>query len=57
MSSLMPWFLAAETGTTSTPNSRERVLMSMLPPEATTSSIMFSATTIGRCNSISCRVR
>ena len=28
MSSLMPWFLAAETGTTSTPNSRERVLMS-----------------------------
>ena len=53
----MPWFLAAEMGTTGTPSMVSSRLTSTEPPLAATSSIMLRAMTIGTSSSISCSVR
>ena len=53
----MPSFLAAEMGTTGMPSAFSSSFTRMVPPLARTSSIMFSASTMGICNSINCMVR
>ena len=55
--SLTPSFLLAEMGTTGMPSASSRHFISMLPPEAVTSSIIFSASTIGSPNSITWSVK
>ena len=56
-SSSTPWFFAAEIGTTGTPSMLSIALTSTVPPLPVSSSIMFSATTIGTFISKSCIVR
>ena len=57
INSPIPSFLLAEMGTTGTPSSACIFSMSMWPLLARTSSIIFSAITIGMRSSISCRLR
>ena len=53
----MPAFFAAEIGTTGTPSMASIRLMSTVPPFLRSSSIMFSATTMGISIFSSCIVR
>ncbi len=57
MSSPIPWFFAAEIGTTGTPRMCSIRLISTEPPLPVSSSIMLRATTTGRPVSRSCIVR
>ena len=56
-SSSMPSFFAAEMGTTGMPRRSSISLILMEPPLPFTSSIMFSASTMGTSSSMSCMVR
>ena len=56
-SSSTPWFFTAEMGTTGMPRAWDMALTLMVPPPLDTSSIMFSASTMGMRISISCSVR
>ena len=53
----MPWFFAAEIGTTGTPSMASMAFTSTDPPLPRISSIIFSATTTGMSISSSCMVR
>ena len=57
ISSSTPWFFTAEMGTTGMPRAWDMPLTSMVPPLADTSSIIFRASTMGMCISMSCSVR